>query len=107
MRDYAQVHKKPLTRETVREALELLGVDEEGLFGADRAVLASLVEKFGGGPVGLSTLAASVSEDPGTLEEVYEPYLMQIGFLERTPRGRAITRRGRAHLGEESGDRLL
>ena len=107
VRDYAQVHKKPLTRETVREALELLGVDEEGLFGADRAVLASLVEKFGGGPVGLSTLAASVSEDPGTLEEVYEPYLMQIGFLERTPRGRAITRRGRAHLGEESGDRLL
>ena len=57
------------------------------------------MEKFGGGPVGLSTLAAAVSEDPGTLEEVYEPYLMQTGFLERTPRGRLLTKRGHEHIG--------
>lgn len=101
VRDYAQVHKELLSTETVDKALSLLGVDSVGLFPADRAVLLALDEKFGGGPVGLTTLAAAVSEDPSTLEEVYEPYLMQIGFLERTPRGRLLTKRGYEHIGSE------
>lgn len=100
VRDYAQVHKQPLTKDATLEALKLLGVDDAGLFPADRTVLEALTEKFGGGPVGLTTLAAAVSEDPGTIEEVYEPYLMQIGFLERTPRGRTLTKHGYKHLGK-------
>lgn len=108
VRDYAQVHKASLDKETVGKALELLGVDKVGLFPSDRAVLEALDEKFGGGPVGLTTLAAAVSEDPGTLEDVYEPYLMQVGFLERTPRGRLLTKRGREHIGsEKSGQDTL
>lgn len=102
-RDYAQVHKKDFTEDIVKDALELLGVDDVGLFPADRAVLEALENKFGGGPIGLSTLAAAVSEDTGTLEEVYEPYLMQIGFLERTPRGRLLTKRGYEHIREING----
>ena len=81
------------------EALALLEVDEAGLEGFDRALLRCVVEKFGGGPVGLSTLAVSLGEEPETIEDVYEPYLLQLGLLQRTPRGRTITQLGRAHLG--------
>jgi Holliday junction DNA helicase RuvB len=101
-RDFAQVEKKPFSQETVSRALSLLGVDDIGLFPSDRAVLATLIEKFNGGPVGLTTLASATSDDPATIEEVYEPYLMQVGFLERTPRGRMVTARGYAHLGKKA-----
>jgi Holliday junction DNA helicase RuvB len=104
-RDYAQVHKKPFSQETVVSALELLGVDSVGLFPADRALLETIIEKFEGGPVGLSTIAAATSEDAATVEEVYEPYLMQVGFLERTQRGRVVTRRGYAHVGKDAPNR--
>jgi Holliday junction DNA helicase RuvB len=107
-RDYAQVHKKDLSLETVHEALDLLGIDERGLTPTDKKLLTIIVDTFNGGPVGLSTLAASLSEDPATIEEVYEPYLMQLGFLERSPRGRIITKHGRAHVGAPaSQDTLL
>lgn len=107
-RDYAQVHKRDFSESVVKEALELLGVDDVGLFPSDRAIMKMIIEKFSGGPVGLTTLSAATSEDPATIEDVYEPYLMQVGFLERTPRGRAVTRRGREHLGniEKQGSLL-
>ncbi|HEY4499128.1 MAG TPA: Holliday junction branch migration DNA helicase RuvB [Candidatus Paceibacterota bacterium] len=103
-RDFGQVKKKKLTQELVLEALELLGIDTVGLSGADRKILDALITKFSGGPVGLGTLAASLSEDEATIEEYNEPYLMQIGFIERTPRGRTVTKHAYAHLGKkESG----
>ena len=83
-----------ITLEVAKEALYLLDVDEMGLDNLDRQLLSAVVGKYGGGPVGLATLAACLSEDPGTIEDVYEPYLLQIGFLERTPRGRSATPRG-------------
>ncbi len=98
-RDYAQVNKSNLTEENVMKALELLGVDEVGLFDTDRNVLKTLIEKFGGGPVGLGTLAAATSEEEATIEEVIEPYLLQLGFIERTPRGRVATDKAYEHLG--------
>lgn len=101
-RDFAQVNKTTLTHKTVREALQLLGVDSLGLMEADRALLTTVIDKFGGGPVGLSTIAAALSEDEGTVEEVHEPYLMQLGLIERTPRGRLITTRGFNHVGREA-----
>jgi len=107
VRDYAQVHGKEFTKDIVRDALTLLGVDEVGLFPSDRAVLEVLVEKFGGGPVGLSTLAAAVSEDQGTLEDVYEPYLMRIGFLRRTSAGRVVEQAAIKHLGGAPKNKLL
>ena len=82
-----------------REALELLEVDEQGLERTDRELLEAIALKFGGGPVGLSTLAVALGEEPDTIEDVYEPYLLQLGFLQRTPRGRVITELGRAHVG--------
>ncbi len=98
-RDYAQVNKKEsVDLETVRASLDMLGIDTVGLSDADRDLLWTIVEKFKGGPVGLNTLAVSLSEDEGTLEEFNEPYLIQIGFLERTPRGRKITDEARKHL---------
>ncbi|TAL48806.1 Holliday junction branch migration DNA helicase RuvB [Patescibacteria group bacterium] len=97
-RDFAQVHKQKMNRKTVEEALELLGVDGEGLAPSDRAILEAIAFKFSGGPVGLNTLAASLAEEEATIEEFNEPYLMQIGFLERTPRGRAVTPRGFEHI---------
>jgi Holliday junction DNA helicase RuvB len=91
-----------------REALELLEVDGEGLERTDRDLLRAIVERFGGGPVGLSTLAVALGEEPDTIEDVYEPYLLQLGFLQRTPRGRVVTKLGLAHLGAPaSSDRTL
>jgi Holliday junction DNA helicase RuvB len=92
VRDYAQVRADGvITRAVAAEALRRLNVDEFGLDDMDARILGTIIEKFGGGPVGLGTIAAAVGEDPGTLEEVYEPYLLQQGFLERTPRGRVAT----------------
>ena len=91
-RDFAQVRAQGrLTAEVAREALARLNVDEFGLDDMDARILTTIIEKFGGGPVGLNTVAVAVGEDSGTLEEVYEPYLIQQGFLERTPRGRCAT----------------
>jgi Holliday junction DNA helicase RuvB len=98
-RDYVQVHKKTFEEKCVTEALDLLGIDKEGLASSDRAILGTIIEKFSGGPVGLNTLAAALSEEEGTIEEFNEPYLLQIGFIERTPRGRTVTVRGYSHLG--------
>jgi Holliday junction DNA helicase RuvB len=99
VRDFAQVaDEAAITERTAAEALERLQVDRYGLDEVDRRILRAVIEKFDGGPVGLGTLAAAVGEDPGTLEDIYEPYLLQIGFLDRTPRGRRATRRAREHL---------
>ncbi len=98
-RDYAQVHKLPLSKEAVKKALDLLEIDELGLSSSDRRIIEVVIEKFGGGPVGLKTIAAAVSEEEATIEEVIEPYLIQLGLLERTPRGRTVTEAGYKHLG--------
>ena len=93
MRDYAQVRADGhITAAVAAAALARLNVDEFGLDDMDARILTTIIEKFGGGPVGLGTIAAAVGEDAGTLEEVYEPFLIQQGFLERTPRGRCATR---------------
>jgi Holliday junction DNA helicase RuvB len=105
-RDYAQIHKTSLTREVVEKALSMLGVDVLGLTAADREILKVIINKFGGGPVGLNTVAAALSEEMATIEEVYEPYLIQLGLLERTPRGRIATDKAYAHLGEK-GNKLI
>ncbi len=100
VRDVAEVrHQGAITNAIAREALELLEVDEAGLERLDRELLRAITEKYGGGPVGLNTLAAALGEEPDTIEYVYEPYLLQLGFIQRTPRGRTITALGRAHLG--------
>ncbi len=100
VRDYAEVRGEGvIDRGTARAALEMLEVDDLGLDVSDRRVLQTLVEKFDGGPVGLETLAAALSEDADTIMDVYEPYLIQLGFVERTPRGRLATRRAYEHLG--------
>lgn len=103
-RDFAEVNNEPLNVKTVKKALALLEVDEAGLNQTDRDILTLLVEKFKGGPVGLKTIAAALSEEEATIEEVHEPYLMQLGFLERTPRGRTVTDKGYLHLGEKRSD---
>ena len=97
-RDFAQVHKGALDNAVVEKALTMLGVDSAGLTPADRSLLSTLIEKFGGGPVGLNTLAAALSEEEATIEEVHEPYLLQLGFIERTPRGRTATAKAYDHL---------
>jgi Holliday junction DNA helicase RuvB len=100
VRDVAEVrHEGAVTPEIAHEALELLEVDEHGLERADRSLLGAIVGKFGGGPVGLSTLAVALGEEPDTIEDVYEPYLLQLGFIQRTPRGRIVTELGREHVG--------
>lgn len=104
-RDFAEVNGEPLTIKTVRKALALLEVDEAGLSQVDRDILALIIEKFDGGPVGLKTIAAALSEEEATIEEVNEPYLLQIGFLERTPRGRMVTKKGYEHAGAEMSPR--
>jgi holliday junction DNA helicase RuvB len=102
VRDYAEVRGDGVvTGPVAAAALDLLQVDQEGLDRLDREILRAICEKFSGGPVGLSTLAVAVGEEQDTIEDVYEPYLLQRGLLERTPRGRAATRRAYAHLGLE------
>ncbi len=98
-RDFAQVHKKNLTKSVVNEALSQLGYDDLGLSEADKKILDIIINVFGGGPVGLSTLAAASQEEEATIEEVHEPYLIQLGFLEKTSRGRIVTEKGYRHMG--------
>jgi len=102
VRDVAEVrHEGAVTNAVAKEALELLEVDDHGLERTDRELLGAIVHKFEGGPVGLSTLAVSLGEEPDTIEDVYEPYLLQLGFIQRTPRGRVITKLGREHVGAQ------
>jgi Holliday junction DNA helicase RuvB len=108
VRDVAQVnHDGAITNEVAREALTLLEVDGNGLERIDRELLGTILWKFSGGPVGLSTLAVALGEEPDTIEDVYEPYLLQLGFLQRTPRGRIVTELGREHVGAAPGDSKL
>jgi len=110
-RDYAQVNKKELDKETVKNALNMLSIDEIGLNSSDRKFLEVLIEKFKGRPVGLKTMAAALSEEEATIEEVIEPYLIQLGLLERTPKGRIATKKAYEHLGfdfiEEKQNKLI
>jgi len=100
VRDFAEVAGEPvISLERTRQALDALGLDALGLEARDRLIVRTVIERFGGGPVGLETLATALSEDPETLEEVYEPFLIQMGLLKRTPRGRQATERAYAHLG--------
>ena len=99
-RDFAQVEIRPLDQKTVELSLKLLGIDEKGLSPSDRKLLEIVAEKFAGGPVGLSTLAAALSEEEATIEEFNEPYLLQLGLIERTARGRALTVHAYKHLGK-------
>ncbi|MFA7192254.1 MAG: Holliday junction branch migration DNA helicase RuvB [Candidatus Paceibacterota bacterium] len=98
-RDYAQVHKTMMDKDAVKKALALLEIDELGLSASDRRVLEIIISKFNGGPVGLKTIAAATSEEEATIEEVIEPYLIQLGLIERGARGRTVTKKGYAHLG--------
>jgi len=105
VRDYAEVEAdRVITEEVAHGAMAMLQVDNVGLDVLDQAILSAIIDKFSGGPVGLKTLASAVGEEPDTLEEVYEPYLMQIGFLKRTPRGRVATPRAFKHLGREMSE---
>ncbi|HVR44409.1 MAG TPA: Holliday junction branch migration DNA helicase RuvB [Thermoanaerobaculia bacterium] len=100
VRDFAEVrHEGTVDEAIAREALAMLEVDEFGLDEIDRKLLATVIERFGGGPVGLGAIASSIAEDKGTIEDLYEPYLIQIGFLQRTPRGRVASRIAYQHLG--------
>ena len=102
VRDFAQVkYDGNITKAVADYALDLLDVDKEGLDRNDRLILSTIINKFEGGPVGIETLSASIGEDSGTLEDVYEPYLIQNGYLNRTPRGRMATRKAYANLGIE------
>ncbi len=108
VRDVAEVrHEGVITTEIAAEALELLEVDGEGLERIDRELLRAIVERFDGGPVGLSTLAVALGEEAETIEDVYEPYLLQLGFIQRTPRGRIVTTLGRAHIGAAEPEETL
>jgi Holliday junction DNA helicase RuvB len=99
VRDFAQVrYDGVITRQVADFALDILDVDKMGLDNNDRNILLTMIQKFGGGPVGLDTLAAALGEDAGTLEDVYEPYLLMNGFLNRTPRGRVATEHAYRHL---------
>ncbi|MBN1148163.1 MAG: Holliday junction branch migration DNA helicase RuvB [Anaerolineales bacterium] len=101
VRDYAEVRAQGvITRPVSQQALDLLEIDVLGLDEMDRRVLMTIIEKYNGGPVGLSTIAASISEEPDTIMDVVEPYLLQLGFLERTPQGRTATRRAYEHMGQ-------
>lgn len=100
VRDFAQVkYNGEITMEVANFALDLLEVDKLGLDHTDRNILLTMIDKFGGGPVGLDTLAAGIGEDSGTIEDVYEPYLIQNGFIDRTPRGRVATKKAYMHFG--------
>lgn len=99
VRDYAQIKADGIiTLEVADEALDLFEVDAIGLDEVDRKILLTMIEKFGGGPVGLDTLAASTGEESGTIEDVYEPFLLQLGFISRTPRGRIVGPLGYRHM---------
>ena len=101
-RDFAEVRAAGrITREVAQESLQMLGVDESGLDEVDRNLMLALLDKYGGGPVGVGTLAAALSEEEDTIEEIYEPYLMQIGMIDRTPRGRVATPRAYEYFGRE------
>ena len=103
VRDFAQVkYDGIITYDVANEALNMLEVDKLGLDKGDRSILETIIYKFAGGPVGLDTLAAALGEDSGTLEDVYEPYLIQNGLIQRTPRGRIVTKRAYMHLGVEN-----
>jgi len=103
-RDYAQVRGDGIVDgEVARKTLKLMDVDDMGLDEMDKRILTTIIDKFGGGPVGVNTIAAAVHEQPDTIEEVYEPFLMQEGLLQRTPRGRVVTPAGYAHLGRSHG----
>jgi Holliday junction DNA helicase RuvB len=108
VRDYADYHKRSvIDKGVVVEALKALGIDFQGLDHVDRDILKTIIQKFGGGPVGLNTIAASTSEDQDTIEDIYEPYLIKLGFLDRTPRGRIATPHAYEHLGIEKSPTLL
>ncbi|MBT3230683.1 Holliday junction branch migration DNA helicase RuvB [Candidatus Uhrbacteria bacterium] len=109
VRDYSQVkHDGDLTSEIANAALDMLAIDPLGLDAVDRGILEVIIDKFHGGPVGLTTLAAATQEETASLEEIYEPFLLQLGFIERTPRGRIVTDKGYEHLGlEKPTDTLL
>ncbi|HEX6787775.1 MAG TPA: Holliday junction branch migration DNA helicase RuvB [Gaiellaceae bacterium] len=108
VRDVAEVrHRGAITTDIAREALVLLEIDEQGLDREARELLRTIALKFDGGPVGLSTLAASLGEEQETIEDVYEPYLLQLGYIQRTPRGRTITTLGRAHIGVATDEAKL
>ncbi len=99
-RDIAQIrYDGEITEQVARAALDFLEVDRSGLDNLDRMILTTMIDKFGGGPVGLDTLAAAIGEDSGTIEDVYEPYLIKNGFLIRTPKGREVTDLAFSHLG--------
>ena len=99
VRDYAEVRGNgEITLEIAQEALKKLEIDELGLDNIDRVLLKTMIRNFAGGPVGLETIAASIGEDSDTIEDVYEPYLLQLGFISRTPRGRIVTELGRNHM---------
>ena len=98
VRDYAQMHKRDIDAESVREAFTLLGLDENGLSANDILILRTLKEKFHGGPTGVKNLAAATGEDEGTIEDVVEPYLIQLGLIERTSRGRVLSEKGREYI---------
>jgi Holliday junction DNA helicase RuvB len=105
VRDYCEVKNDgAVNADSCLAALEMLEVDELGLDYIDRKILETIIDKFGGGPVGLNTIAASTGEDMATVEDVYEPYLMQLGFLDRSPRGRMVTDSGYRHLGKEKNN---
>ena len=106
-RDVAQLDRAPLSKAIAEKALAMIGIDEAGLTPSDRRILEALITKFNGGPVGVATLAAASAEEEETIEDVYEPYLMQEGFLERTPRGRVATNRAREHLKKDGAQKKL
>lgn len=100
VRDFAEIkYNGKITYQVAKETLDILEVDNKGLDLVDRKMLLAMIEKFGGGPVGLDTLAVSIGEEPDTIEDVYEPYLIQLGFIKRTPRGRVVTKLGYNHFG--------
>jgi Holliday junction DNA helicase RuvB len=98
VRDYAEVHERNITPEVCGAACEMFGIDALGLTKDDRRYLETLEDSFRGGPTGVRALASALHEDPDTVENVYEPYLLRLGFIERSPRGRIITQKGRAYL---------
>ena len=102
VRDYAEVRADGvITQDVACDALAMFDVDELGLDRLDRKILATIIDKFGGGPVGVDTIAAAINEERDTIEDVYEPYLMQLGFIDRTPRGRVATSLAYQHIGRE------